>query len=59
MNIIGMTKLDLVTGIILAEEGKLSDEELVAFVSDHQESLEKLQGSWQNLVLKLQWEGLI
>ena len=54
-----MTKLDLVTGIILAEEGKLSDEELVAFVSDHQESLEKLQGSWKNLVLKLQWEGLI
>lgn len=59
MNIIGMTKLDLVTGIILAEEGKLSDEELVAFVSDHQESLEKLQGSWKNLVLKLQWYGWI
>ena len=30
-----MTKLDLVRGIILAEEGNLNDKELVEFVSDH------------------------
>tara|TARA_R110000787_G_scaffold13079_6_gene41506 strand:+ start:914 stop:1078 length:165 start_codon:yes stop_codon:yes gene_type:complete len=48
-----MTKLDLVTGIIAAEEGNLNDEELVAFVSDHQDSLSQLQGRWQRLVADL------
>ena len=54
-----MTKTDLITGIIAAESGELSDKELVLFVSEHQETLSKLQGSWQNLVFKLQYEGLI
>ena len=54
-----MTKLDLVTGIILAEEGKLSDEELVAFVSDHQDSLSQLQGTWQRFVISLKEQGKI
>ena len=54
-----MTKLDLVTGVILAEEGKLTDEELVAFVSEHQETLSKLQGSWQRTVHQLKEKGLI
>jgi hypothetical protein len=52
-------KFDLVTGIIAAENGELSDEDLVAFVSEYQETLSKLQGSWQNLVYRLQYEGLI
>ena len=59
MSIIGMTKLDLVTGVILAEEGKLTDEELVAFVSDHQDSLSQLQGTWQRFVASLKEQGKI
>lgn len=58
-NLWAKPKLDLVTGIIAAENGELTDEDLVAFVSEHQETLSKLQGSWQNLVYKLQFEGLI
>ena len=54
-----MTKTDLVTGIIAAESGELSDEDLVLFVSEHQETLSKLQGSWQRTVHQLKEEGLI
>ena len=54
-----MAKLDLVRGIILAEEGKLSDKELVAFVSEHQDSLSQLQGRWQRLVASFKEKGLI
>ena len=54
-----MTKLDLVRGIIAAEEGKLNDKELVAFVSDHQDSLSQLQGRWQRLVASFKEKGLI
>ena len=53
-----MTKLDLVRGVILAEEGKLTDEE-VAFVSDHQDSLSQLQGTWQRFVASLKEQGKI
>ena len=54
-----MAKLDLVRGIILAEEGNLNDKELVAFVSDHQDSLSQLQGRWQRLVATFKEQGLI
>ena len=54
-----MSKLDLVSGIILAEEGNLNDEELVAFVSDHQNSLSQLQGRWQRLVADLKEQNKI
>jgi len=48
-----MTKLDLVTGIIKAEEGDLTEFELVEFVKQHQDSLVQLQGRWQRLVADL------
>ena len=54
-----MAKLDLVRGIILAEEGKLNDKELVEFVAEHQDSLSQLQGRWQRLVETFKDLGLI
>jgi len=52
-------KLDLVEGIIQAESGELSDEDLVLFVSEHQDTLMQLQGSWQRTVISMKDEGLI
>ena len=58
-NLWAKPKLDLVAGIIAAENGELSEEDFVAFVSEHQETLSKLQGSWQRIVHQLREEGMI
>jgi hypothetical protein len=52
-------KLDLLDGIIQAESGELSDEDMVLFVSEHQDTLMQLQGSWQRTVMSMKEEGLI
>lgn len=54
-----MTKLDLVTGIILVETGEISDEDLIEFVREYQGTLIGLQGFWGRLVNQLEDEGLI
>lgn len=54
-----MIKLDLVTGIILAESGELSDNDLIKFVKKHQDALMQLQGSWGRCVQSMKESGLI
>lgn len=44
---------DLVTGIIQAEEGTLTDKALIEFVKEHQDSLVQLQGRWGRYVAYL------
>ena len=51
--------MDLVTGIILAESGEMSDEELIEFVSEHRATLVNLQGSWGRCVASMEEQGLI
>jgi hypothetical protein len=41
---------DIVDGIIRAENGEMSDEELIEFVKEHKNTLMQLQGSWQRTV---------
>lgn len=41
---------NLVTGIIEAENGEMSDDELREFVLKHKDTLMLLQGSWQRTV---------
>ena len=41
---------NLVTGIIEAENGEMSDDELREFVLEHKDTLMLLQGSWQRTV---------
>lgn len=48
-----MTKLDLLTGIILVENGEISDEDLIEFVREYQTTLVGLQGFWGRLVNQL------
>jgi len=49
--------MDLTTGVILAETGQMSEEDLIAFVREHKETLMQLQGSWQRTVLALKEAG--
>ena len=51
--------MDLVTGIILAETGELSDEDLISFVKEHRDTICQLQGSWQRCVQSLEDGGYI
>ena len=54
-----MTKLDLVTGIILVENGEISEEDLIEFVREYQDTLVGLQGFWGRLVHQLMEGGHI
>lgn len=54
-----MTKLDLVTGIILVENGEISEEDLIEFVREYQYTLVGLQGFWGRLVHQLREGGHI
>jgi hypothetical protein len=51
--------MELVTGIILAESGELSDEDLISFVAEHRDTLVNLQGSWGRCVASMEEQGLI
>jgi len=54
-----MEKQDLVTGIILIENGEMTDDDLISFVREHKDTLLQLQGSWQRMVYQLEEANLI
>jgi len=51
--------MELIEGLIQAESGQLTEEELIDFVKEHKEKLLKLQGSWVRCVQYMEEEGLI
>lgn len=54
-----MTKLDLIEGIIAVENGDISEEDLIEFVREYQNTLIGLQGFWGRLIHQLKEGGYI